>query len=220
MAKREKRGDKGRISRDNIMKAARRLFSEHPYNAASLRMIGKEGGFEHPLIHYYFPTKAALFEAVLADIGMEIYKANLSWFEGLVGLPPLEALEIHIDRILKFNRKSPEPFRILFLNMAEIQQAEEMPGFALIPGIIAGVKANLEERFTLSATDEEVGMLTYGFSVALITYLGASYCHGMVLGMDPESEEYWKWVKKNLIFLFGPVLEKMNLGPAATSPPK
>ncbi|MBW1988572.1 MAG: helix-turn-helix transcriptional regulator, partial [Deltaproteobacteria bacterium] len=75
-----RRQTKGQISRENIIKAARRVFSEHPYSSASLRMIGREGGFEHPLIHYYFPTKAALFEAVMADIAMEIYQANVSWY--------------------------------------------------------------------------------------------------------------------------------------------
>jgi len=85
---------KSEVTRERILRAARKVFAEHPYNAASFRMIGREGGFDHPLINYYFPRKADLFEAVVVEICEEFYQANISWFEGLEGLPPRQGLSL------------------------------------------------------------------------------------------------------------------------------
>jgi AcrR family transcriptional regulator len=46
---------------ERILRSARKIFSEHPYHTASIRMIGNDAGLNYPLIAYYFSTKAALF---------------------------------------------------------------------------------------------------------------------------------------------------------------
>ena len=90
----EKKNPKSEKTRHKILGAACKVFAKHPYNSASIRMVGKEGGFDHPLITYYFPTKADLFEAVVAEVCEEFYQANISWFEGLEGLPPRQGLSL------------------------------------------------------------------------------------------------------------------------------
>jgi AcrR family transcriptional regulator len=48
-----------------------------------MRMIANEASVDHPLIIYYFSTKAALFETVLKDL-IEQYKQSMpGWFIGL-----------------------------------------------------------------------------------------------------------------------------------------
>lgn len=51
-------------------------------------MIGKAAGIDHPLVNYYFPTKAVLFEEVIKQVTDEYYQADLSWFDGLDKLAP------------------------------------------------------------------------------------------------------------------------------------
>ena len=43
-----------KVTRLKILKAARKVFAQRAYHAASIRMIGKEAGIDHPLISYYY----------------------------------------------------------------------------------------------------------------------------------------------------------------------
>ena len=54
-----------KVTRLKLLKAARKIFAQYAYHVASIRMIGKEAKIDYPLISYYFPSKAVLFEAVL-----------------------------------------------------------------------------------------------------------------------------------------------------------
>jgi AcrR family transcriptional regulator len=52
-------------ARDNILKAADKLFGEHGFEAATTREIAEKSGVNKALIHYHFKSKDALFEAVM-----------------------------------------------------------------------------------------------------------------------------------------------------------
>ena len=57
-----------KATRLKILKAARKVFAQYAYHAASIRMIGKEAGIDHPLISYYFPSKANSYYAGILGI--------------------------------------------------------------------------------------------------------------------------------------------------------
>lgn len=59
-------------SRDAILEAALKEFSEFGYDGASLRNIGRRANVDFTLITYYFKTKEKLWITV-ATRGMEIY---------------------------------------------------------------------------------------------------------------------------------------------------
>lgn len=200
---------KSEITRERILRAARKVFAEHPYNAASFRMIGKEGGFDHPLINYYFPYKADLFEAVVVEICEEFFQANLACFEGLEEMPPREGLALYIDRFLDFNLGNPEPLRIIMLNVAQVDRLEEIPGYQFIPEVMARTRRTFEERAGLRASSKEIGMFQNSFNALVFFYLGASSCQAEILGMEPDRPKYRKWVKDTLIYIFLPRLEKL-----------
>jgi TetR/AcrR family transcriptional regulator len=66
MGKKAKPGsDKGLRS---IILAARRAFAAHGFDGASLRQISAEAGVLHTAMLYHFPTKDALWKAVMADM--------------------------------------------------------------------------------------------------------------------------------------------------------
>jgi AcrR family transcriptional regulator len=52
-------------TRERILSTAAALFAEHGYASTSVRMIARELGISDPAIHYHFPTKQALYEALL-----------------------------------------------------------------------------------------------------------------------------------------------------------
>jgi AcrR family transcriptional regulator len=101
-----------KATRSKILKAARKVFAQYAYHSASIRMIGKEAGIDHPLISYYFPSKAVLFEAVLQDIVQEWHKANQSWFDGLEKMSPEAGLSLYLDRLIGYSRKQPYAIRV------------------------------------------------------------------------------------------------------------
>ena len=53
--------------KEKILRAAKKVFCHYPYSTASMRMIANEARVDHPLIIYYYSTKAVLFETVLKD---------------------------------------------------------------------------------------------------------------------------------------------------------
>ncbi len=200
---------KSEVTRERILRAARKAFAEHPYNAASFRMIGKEGGFDHPLINYYYPRKSDLFEAVVSEICEEFYQANLACFEGLDKMLPREGLSLYLDRFLDFNIENPEPLKIMMLNVAQVDRLDEIPGYQHIPEVMARTRRTFEEMANLKAPPEEIGMFQNSFNALVFFYLGAGVCQAEILGMDPHSSSYRKWVKDTLMYLFLPHLEKL-----------
>jgi len=200
---------KSEVTREKILQAARKVFSEHPYKAASIRMIGKAGGFDHPLIHYYFPSKAELFEAVVAEICEDFYRNSMSWFEGLDRLLPKDGLPLYIDRFLDYNFKHPEAFKIISLNSSQFDKLSEIPGYQHIPELLTKTRRTFESEVPMRATKEEIGRFINSFNTLVIFYLGSAPCQAEVLGMEPNSNEYRIWVKETLIYIFLPLLEKL-----------
>ena len=68
--------ERGQRTRARVLECAESLFAEHGYSDTSLDAIAAEAGIHKPGICYYFPTKRALYEAVMADV--------LGYFEALV----------------------------------------------------------------------------------------------------------------------------------------
>ncbi|AFH59842.1 TetR/AcrR family transcriptional regulator [Paenibacillus caseinilyticus] len=55
-----------------ILESAYRLFARHGFEKTSLSMIAKEVGISKPAVYYYFPSKEALFGALLEAVCSEI----------------------------------------------------------------------------------------------------------------------------------------------------
>ncbi|MEM9192026.1 MAG: TetR family transcriptional regulator [Myxococcota bacterium] len=60
--------DQARAMRDAILGAAEAAFADKGFHAARLRDVAKTVGVTQPLIHHYFGSKDALFEAVVARV--------------------------------------------------------------------------------------------------------------------------------------------------------
>lgn len=179
---------------------------------ATVRMVGKAGGFDHQLIAYYFPAKADLFEAVVAEICEEFYRANTAWYQGLDKLSPEKALSLYLDRFLDYHFKNPEAMRLMALNAPLIERLEEIPGYQHIPDVLDKTRANFERYIPPTARGVDIERFINTFNTAIINYLGASSSQAQLLGLDPESREYRRWVKDTLMFVFLPPLQCLVSG--------
>jgi AcrR family transcriptional regulator len=199
-------------TRAKILNAARKVFTEYPYHTASIRMIGKAAGLDHPLVSYHFRTKADLFETVLEDICEEYYEANRKWFKGLDRMGPTRGLALFIDRMLDYTGEHPQAFRILLLNMVQAQGSEMIPGYRVIQDLFDRTTQTFKETVPLRASDRDIEMFRRSFNTLVINYLGASTYYAGILGIPPNSRKYMKWAKEALISLFLPRLKQLIAG--------
>jgi AcrR family transcriptional regulator len=200
---------KGTITKDRIFQAAMAVFARHPYQAASMRMIGQEGEFDHPLINYYFPTKAILFEAVTESICRKVYASNLEWYAGLQGQSLKKAFPLYLDRLIEHHKEHPEIFRILALNLAQADSVSDIPGYSYFLELLELHARTFTNTLKPSCSNEDVIIFTSSFNSLVINFLGSEGTHAGMLSLEPGSDAYYEWVKKSLVYLFLPRLREM-----------
>jgi len=205
----EKSGSLKTTTRERIVDAASTVFSNFPYYAASIRMIGKEAKIDHPLINYYFPTKAELFQEVLRITIEEYYQANIQWFEGLAAMGPDKGFSLYIDRFIDFALKHPKPMRIIALNLVQAKQSEIIPGYQLLQQFFLDAMQTLIKAVPVKDAKIDIQMLTTNFNTMAINYLGASDYYAGILGIESQSPEYLKWVKDSLTYIILPWLKQL-----------
>jgi AcrR family transcriptional regulator len=202
-------GKKSEITRGRIITAAKKVFARLPYHAASVRMIGKEGAFNHELIRYHFPNKARLFETVLHDICDDFHRSNISFFEGLAQMGPEEGFVRYLDRFLDHYFRNPEALRIIVLNMVLSDEPESVPGYRYIPEMLASTRRTFQEKIPIRARNEEVERFLSAFNNLLLNLLGAGYCQASILGLKHNGSKYREWVKTTLLEIFLPHLKRL-----------
>ena len=204
--------NKKAATRDKILEAAKKVFSEHPYSSASIRMVGSAAGIDHPLISYYFPTKADLFEALVEEISETYYHANTAWFEGLEALGLSPGLSLYIDRMLDFISEHPETLRIVALNLVQPEESEVIPAYRQMQRLTVRNTETFRKVAALRGSTREVRMFTESFNALVINYLGAASYYAGILDMKPGGPAYRRWVKETLMALFLPRLRQLIRG--------
>ncbi len=204
-----KKGQHKKPTREKILEAATQVFAEYSYHSASIRMIGKTAGIEHPLVSYYFPTKAALFEAVIDDVTDKYYRANITWFEGLEKLNPEAGLGLYLDRLFDFAVKHPSALRIMALNLVQAEEHDVIPGYERIRDFFAKTKQNFFEAIPMRVSDSDIEMFLHSFNTLAITYLAAGPYYASILGIEPGSRQYMEWAKKTMMFILLPKLKEL-----------
>ncbi len=128
-----------RIQRKNrkaILQAALEVFSAHGFRGSTIDRIATRAGLSKPNLLYYFPSKEAIYKAVLEDI-------LASWLEPLAALDPegdpIAEIGRYIDAKLAMSRMRPEASR-LFAN-------EVLHGAPAIGDFLKGpLKALVDEK--------------------------------------------------------------------------
>lgn len=203
---------KSDVTREKIMEAARRVFAEHEYNAASIRMVATEGNFGHGIIRYYFPNKAELFKAVLSEISSDLYMMNNAWLDDVRHVPLQDGLPRFVERLVTYNAEKPEALRILVQNMAVMEHPESTPGHELITQFLVDTRRAIEEKLQFRSNAETTRRFIDSFNGLVLYYLGASPYEARILGVDPHGPEYRKWVKETLVSVFLPFLKNILAG--------
>jgi AcrR family transcriptional regulator len=193
--------------KEKILNAAKKVFCHYPYSTASMRMIANEARVDHPLIIYYFSTKAALFKTVLKDLIEQHGQAMPGWLLGLREMGLADAVSTYLDRALSFHFKHPEIYRIILLNMT---QSVKKGGMVPHPQVIQDTFNMSADVFSKSSRfniePEQIVSFIRCISLLMLNLIGAREYHAEIQDMDPKSDAYLRWVKKQIMLIAVPVL--------------
>ena len=117
-----KRKDNKEFPKENILRSAKKEFSEHGFSGARMSSIAKRASVNKALIHYYFRDKETLYLEVLKRIfrGTDA-STSLPEYLGKWHLTPSQKLYVIIYFIVNIFLKATDPdaMRIIFWELAE-----------------------------------------------------------------------------------------------------
>ncbi|MFN4129320.1 MAG: TetR/AcrR family transcriptional regulator [Paracoccaceae bacterium] len=101
------KGKRTEIRRENervILDAAEKVFAEAGYGGATMQLIADKAGLPKANLHYYFPTKEALYRQVVRNI-FEIWLHAADTFDDAPG--PVEGIGGYIEAKMAISRRHP-----------------------------------------------------------------------------------------------------------------
>ena len=100
MSKKDRRLESERT----IMVAAEKVFAEAGFGGATMQLIADVAGLPKANLHYYFPTKEALYRGVVQDI-FQVWLKAADIFDQASG--PVEGIGAYIDAKMEISRRHP-----------------------------------------------------------------------------------------------------------------
>jgi len=123
-ARREKKLRQGPVTREQILDASLRLFSEKGFARTSVRDIAQAAGITDAAIYYHFASKRDLFEALLDERGFTAALESLERADITAG--PTDAIPAMALRALAFIYQNLDLMKVLMVEaMADDPVATE-----------------------------------------------------------------------------------------------
>jgi TetR/AcrR family transcriptional regulator len=175
----------GRPSREAVLAAAEDLFARNGYVAASLQEIGDAAGVSRGLPSYFFGSKEALYDAVVARVVARAGEALRIASERAGEQEPADAIGGLIASCLDFFAADP--------NFVHIVQREALRGGDPIRDALRGPV--LEEALAVvQAIAEPLGVDPAHLLIVLAGVCWFPYAHAdtlpSALGLDPYAPEF------------------------------
>ncbi len=166
--------------RRSILEAALRVFAREGLRPATMDAIAAEAELGKGTVYYYFPSKEALLEELIASLAEEYFRGLLEGAQGR--RTPLAIAQGIVEALVEHYKREPEPFRLLHMVLGE---PEPRPQKALR----AFVEAHLRWLRDLEAAVADV-LEAHGLPVDPFIYLVGTYSHGVlfeaVAGRHPD----------------------------------
>ena len=87
-----------------ILDAAEKVFAEAGFGGATMQLIADVAGLPKANLHYYFPTKEALYRQVVRNI-FDVWLLAAEVFDSASG--PAEGIGAYIDAKMEISRRHP-----------------------------------------------------------------------------------------------------------------
>jgi len=163
-----------------ILEAALRVFAREGLRPATIESIAGEAQLGKGTIYYYFSSKEALLEELVANLSDEYFRGLLAGASGHE--TPLATAQGIVERLIEHYREKPELFRVIHMVLGE---PEPRPQKALE----AFVDSHLSWIEDLQDETAEV-LQAHGVPEDAFLYLVSTFSHGVlfeaVSGRDPD----------------------------------
>jgi AcrR family transcriptional regulator len=122
-----------------MVSVATALFGELGYEATSVEAVLRDSGVSRGALYHHFPSKEALFEAVLEAIEAELAAATVSASRGIAD--PVEAFHVGCDTFLALTQTSRVRQIVLVdapgvLGWQKWREIEARHGFGLLKTVL------------------------------------------------------------------------------------
>lgn len=199
-------------TRDNILKAAIKVFARYGYEGGSVEKISKAAKSFDRMIYYYFGSKEGLFIEVLEETYRRMNDAESKL--DLDTAQPLEALQEVIRFVVGYYRKNPE--FITLLNTENLHKGKHIsksmrareyssPAIEVIRRVLDSGQAQGLFRKDVSARDVYLLIAATGYF-----YMSNRHTLAAFLGEDletPDALAHWE------AFVIDTVLRAVAPGP-------
>ncbi len=200
-------------TRDNILKAATKVFARYGYEGGSVEKISKAAKSFDRMIYYYFGSKEGLFIEVLEETYRRMNDAESKL--DLDTAKPVEALQAVIRFVVGYYRKNPE--FITLLNTENLHKGKHIsksmrareyssPAIEVIRRVLESGQAQGLFRKDVSARDVYLLIAATGYF-----YMSNRHTLAAFLGEDletPDALSHWE------SFVIDTVLRTVAPGPS------
>ena len=124
-------GKKSEITRAKLIETARELFLEKGFDGLKMQELADRAGMNKGLLHYYFKTKEALFQAIFKEAVQDLF-GGVS--KELLSNHTLE-VKMHTVIDMYFDKLSANPGLPLFV-LSEIHRNSSLKGIVNIVDIV------------------------------------------------------------------------------------
>ncbi len=184
-------------TRENILKAATKVFAKHGFNGGSVEKISKAAKSVDRMLYYYFGNKEGLFIEVIEDIYRRMNEAESKL--DLNTEEPVQALKDVIAFVLNYYRRNPE--FVTLLNTENLHMGRHIvksdraaqyssPAIDVIRRILeTGVRKKLFRK-DLAARDVYLLIVSTGYF-----FMSNRYTLSAFMGEDlqsPEAVQQWQ----------------------------
>jgi AcrR family transcriptional regulator len=170
-----------------ILDTAERLFAERGYAAVSVREIAGNVGLNQASIYNHFPSKQALYEAVL-ERGLRPIRELLA--EGGMSLLTPEQGDVLIERLVDQLYRTPHLPKLVQREMLDDgEYFEKLAEQWLKPIYEQGRRAMAAASAQASWSEADLPLLVVGMYHLLFGFFTAGALLRRVIGVEPFSEE-------------------------------
>lgn len=171
-------------SRRRILDEAEGRFAEHGYAGASLSSIARGAGLGNPGLIHHFPSKAALYRAVLEEIGADLDARDAAVLE--VTGEPVDRLHGLVDVLLSLHRDRPTALMIIAQEVIDRSGRIDEAGVLPLAGVVRDTVAVLEAGQRAGAVrDGDPVAMTAALHGALLYGALGQLVHGRAAGRQP-----------------------------------
>lgn len=178
------RAANGTETRERIIHAARRVFSELGYDASTFQAIAERADLTRPAINHYFANKHDLYQQVLAGSNATLIESGVAAAAGQTTL--IGKLSAFLTGMLTAHRESDSAAAFLVTSMLEAHRHPELSQHAYPPRddvreFIGAAIADAEKSGELDAGTDASALV----EMLLVLMFGMGFYAGFV-GTDDE----------------------------------